>query len=669
MAGGRIPEEIVQKIKDASDIVTVIEQYLKFDKKSGSNYFALCPFHQEDSPSFSVSPSKQMFYCFGCHKGGDVVNFVKEIEHTDYVGALRILAERAGIVIPAGDDRAYQEQQHKRQRLYEIMHEAALFYCHQLGQDSAAPAQRYLQSRGIQADCARHFGLGYAGEAWDQLYRHCRQRWSDEELLDSGLFKRGKNGRLYDLFRGRLLFPIMSGVGKSRVLAYGGRVLDDSRPKYINSPETPIYHKSDQVYGLNFAKRSKAQAFLLVEGYLDVISLHQAGFTQAVAPLGTALTREQARLLRQFKSEVQVCFDSDAAGQKAALRAIEILEAEGLEVKILRLPAGAKDPDELLRQSGAPAFEDCLKQLDSVADFRFALAEERSSSGGIFDPERYLREVMAFLLETRASSLREIYMSRAAQRLGISLDSLKADLRRQERGQQLRGGQARSRQPDQAGQGRSYQLAEGAAGGWDLRQAPTQEQRKSAGEGSGAGDLVERDPVLSSLSLYGLRLLIFLAALPAYQKDYARDLEAEDIRRILQPFVRAGGGEQLDQVVGLISRALAESSLSTQILQNSLARLDSVQLSAVLARETLEMERAQGSGTEQARNLDQSQRGQREELRRFFYNMKKACLQERMQEVLALLRRQQGTGAQQGLQELRHLEQLLKDLDCGLKSQ
>ena len=278
-----IPDNVVEEIKNRNELVSIVEQYVTLDRKSSSNYFGLCPFHREDTPSFSVSPSKQIFYCFGCHKGGNVINFIKEIEHVSYPQALQILAERAGIALPEPDDEGWRKRSELSKRMHDTMLEAARWFYMQLIGNNGKPAQDYLRKREISPATAKKFGLGYAPDSWDALHKHLQSKgFSEEELDSSGLFKRTKQGNLIDLFRGRLMFPIFDVLGK--VVAFGGRVLDDSLPKYINSPETPIYTKGRHLYGLNLAKASRSDNLIntsLMHGYDIKIALN---YDQIVRP-------------------------------------------------------------------------------------------------------------------------------------------------------------------------------------------------------------------------------------------------------------------------------------------------------------------------------------------------------------------------------------------------
>ena len=321
---GGIPNEVVEEIISRSDIASVVGQYVQFTKNSGNNLFGLCPFHSEDTPSFSVSTNKQMFYCFGCHKGGDVVTFIKEIEHLSYVEALKFLAEKAGVTIPEPDDANYRKEEQLRKRLKEALLEAARYYYKNFKSEKGEAARAYLKKRAIAPATATKFGLGYAPDEWSGLYDHLVSKgFSQYEIQKSGLFVTTKNNKTIDLFRGRLMFPIFNAMGE--LIAFGGRIIGDGNPKYVNSPETPVYSKQRNLYALNFAKQSKMKQIIVVEGYMDVISMHQAGVTNAVASLGTALTERQLDLLERYCEEVVLFYDSDKAGQNAAVRGLKML--------------------------------------------------------------------------------------------------------------------------------------------------------------------------------------------------------------------------------------------------------------------------------------------------------------------------------------------------------
>ncbi len=333
-----IPETVIEEVKARNELVAVVEQYVRLDRKSGSNFFGLCPFHKEDTPSFSVSPVKQIYYCFGCHKGGDVIHFIMDIEKCSYPQAIRLLAEKASVQIPEPDDETWRLRNELNKNLQAICLEAARHFYRNLTEDAGRVAQAYIRKRALSPSICKKFGLGYATENWDDLLQHlARLGYQDETLLlQSGLFRPKKSGGLYDLFRHRLMFPILDAMG--RIIAFGGRVLDDSQPKYINSPETPIYTKGRHLYALNLAKSSKQHQLVIVEGYMDAIALHQAGVGNVVSTSGTSLTSGQIRVMKRYGNDLLMIFDADTAGVQAAVRGIGTALQGGMGVRILMLP-------------------------------------------------------------------------------------------------------------------------------------------------------------------------------------------------------------------------------------------------------------------------------------------------------------------------------------------
>lgn len=422
---GRIPDAIIEEVKRRNDIVSVVEQYVTLTKKTGANYFGLCPFHGEDTPSFSVSPRKQIYYCFGCHNGGDVIRFIMEMEKLSYPEAVRFLAQKVNIEIPELESNPqYEEKQKLRRQLRELYLEAARFYYLSLVNDPAQKANRYCDGRGISRRARIRFGLGYAPARWDGLYKHLQSKGllSNPQLVEmSGLFKKGKNGSAYDLLRDRLIFPFLDAQG--RVIAFGGRNLGPELPKYVNSPETPIYTKGDHLFGFNLAKKTTAPHLLLVEGYLDVVTTQDAGFDFTVGVLGTALTNRQAQLLRRVDKEVIVGFDADDAGQNAIMRSLDILEQEKLHVSVLVLPDG-KDPDEYIKKHGADSFRALLGQTLSVMDYKMMRAERESMRHGILDKVAYQERVFEILLKEPNRVLVETRLSDLAMKLNVRLETV-----------------------------------------------------------------------------------------------------------------------------------------------------------------------------------------------------------------------------------------------------
>lgn len=425
--GGRIPETIIADVKRSNDIVAVVEEYVTLSKKTGANFFGLCPFHNEVTPSFSVAPDKQIFYCFGCHRGGDVIKFISEIEKLNYPEAIRFLAKRVNITIPETDVSPYDAKRRSLQKQIESMYlEAAKFYYRALERDPEHTALKYCVARGITPISRRSFGIGFAPNTWDALYKHfeLKHLTRDKEALEkSGLFTKNKYGGYCDRMRNRLIFPFFDTTGK--IIAFGGRIMnaDKAQAKYLNSPETPIYTKGDHLYGLHLARKTKSNHILLVEGYMDVISAHAAGADFTVASLGTALTKRQARILGNLHKTITLAFDSDAAGQSAIMRSIDILAEEDIPTDILLLPDG-KDPDEYIRKNGAAAFLGLTQKTVSVLDFKLHLAKENAIVSGQLDKRRYQENVFAILRQEKNSLLVDSVLNNLSIELGCRLQLL-----------------------------------------------------------------------------------------------------------------------------------------------------------------------------------------------------------------------------------------------------
>lgn len=410
------PDELIEEVRSRNDIVAVISQYVKLQKRGG-NHFGVCPFHNEKTPSFSVSQGKQMYYCFGCGAGGNVITFVMEYENYTFIEAMKYLAERAGISLPLTEETEEQKQQNDRKgRLREINKEAAKYYYYQLKSQEGKKARDYLLSRGLSMATIQKFGLGYALMTNQSLYRYLKEKgYSDELLNQSGLVKIDEKG-VRDRFWNRAMFPIMD--INHRVIGFGGRVMGDGEPKYLNSPETALFDKSRNLYGLNLARTSRRPYMLICEGYMDVIALHQAGFDCAVASLGTAFTPGQAMLLKRYTGEVILTYDSDGAGQKAALRAIPILKQAGLSVRVLNMRP-YKDPDEFIVYMGAEAYQQRIDE--AVNSFLYevdALRQEYDLS----NPEKktaFHRAIAAKLTEFTDELERNNYLESVAARQDI----------------------------------------------------------------------------------------------------------------------------------------------------------------------------------------------------------------------------------------------------------
>ena len=422
----RYSDDIIEEVRMRNDIVDIVSQYVKLTRR-GSTYFGLCPFHNEKTPSFSVTPSKQMYYCFGCGAGGNVFNFVMEYENYTFGEALQHLADRAGVQLPkieySGEAKAKAE---RRAALLEINKQAAGYFYYQLRRESGAQAHAYLTGRGLSEETIRKFGLGYSDKFSDDLYKYLKAKnYSDELLRDSGLFNVDERHGMYDKFWNRVIFPIMD--VNNRVIGFGGRVMGDGKPKYLNSPETAIFDKSRNLYGLNVARTTRKNYLILCEGYMDVISMHQAGFTNAVASLGTALTSGHASLLKRYTQEVLLLYDSDDAGVRAALRAIPILREAGVTSRVVNLKPH-KDPDEFIKALGAEEFEKRLEQAMDSFLFRVSMAQKEFSMEDPQGQNRFFERCAQMLLELSDELERNLYIEaivRDYRSYGITAESLK----------------------------------------------------------------------------------------------------------------------------------------------------------------------------------------------------------------------------------------------------
>lgn len=426
----RYPEHVIEQIREQSDIVSIISEYTALNKR-GSSHVGLCPFHNEKTPSFSVSEEKQLYYCFGCGAGGNVITFLMQKENMSFIEAIKYLAERENIKL----DETYLSEEEtqnnkKRGQLLEILKESARFFYYSLRAPENGEALAYLTSRGLSIETIKHFGLGYASHQFNDLYEYLKQKgYKDELLLESGLFLQGKNNKqmLYDRFTGRVIYPIFD-LSK-KVIAFGGRVLDGSLPKYLNSPEGLLFNKSRTLYGMHLAKNSGAPYFILVEGYMDVIAMHQAGFTQTVASLGTAFTPGHAKLLKRHTNEVVILYDSDQAGRKAALRAIPILRSEGLKVKVLLLEEG-KDPDEYLKLHGYEAMKTLLEGAPADIWFQIQTIEKNYQLDVPEEKVKFLQEASVILAETSSSIEQAIYLKEISKVYQIDEEAFKAEMNR-----------------------------------------------------------------------------------------------------------------------------------------------------------------------------------------------------------------------------------------------
>jgi len=420
----RFPENFIQEVVDRTDIEELIGRYVEL-KRSGANLLGRCPFHSEKTPSFSVSPAKKMFFCFGCHAGGSAITFVQKAENLDFTDAVEFLANRAGLPLPK-DSGPQQENGVSRKRVLEMNLEAAKFFRNCLfDQSIGAEGMRYfLENRHLSMATVKHFGLGFAPNSWNALTDHMhRLGYSDEELITAYLCgKSAKTGRAYDLFRNRVMFPIIDPSGN--VVAFGGRVMDDSKPKYLNSSDTPAFKKSKHLFALNFAKNCCAEKMILCEGYMDVIALHEAGFEYAVATLGTAITPDHARIFSKYTQKVIISYDADEAGQNAANKAMRVLGDVGMDVRVLKLN-GAKDPDEFIKKFGADRFRKTLEESRTGFEYKAERIFSKYDLTVGSDKLKASGEICALIAEYWSGVEREIYLSQVSKRLELPVEVLK----------------------------------------------------------------------------------------------------------------------------------------------------------------------------------------------------------------------------------------------------
>ena len=422
-------EDVIEEVRSRNDIVSVISEYVKLQRK-GSSYFGLCPFHNEKSPSFSVSPDKQMYYCFGCGAGGNVFTFIQEYENYSFPEAMKFLAERAGITLP---EKEYSQEERRvqdlRTRILNVNKMAAKYYYYQLRTENGRQAMEYLKNRCLSDETIRSFGLGYSNKYSNDLYLYLKKQGvSDELLRESGLMNVDERKGMYDKFWNRVIFPIMD--VNNRVIGFGGRVMGDGKPKYLNSPETAVFDKSRNLYGLNVARTARKKSMLVCEGYMDVISMHQAGFKNSVASLGTALTTQHASLLKRYTDEVILTYDSDGAGIKAALRAIPMLKAAGISTRVLHMNP-YKDPDEFIKTLGPEAFQERMDQAENSFLFEISILERDFD---MHDPEGktgFYQAAARKLMEFDQELERENYIQAVAERYQISFDSLRKMVNRE----------------------------------------------------------------------------------------------------------------------------------------------------------------------------------------------------------------------------------------------
>lgn len=425
----RYDSGLIEEIKSNTNIVDIISEYVTL-KRHGRNYFGLCPFHNEKSPSFSVSETKQIFHCFGCGVGGDAIGFLKKIENIEFTEALERLADKAGITLPKME--VSEEMQKKlalKEKVFAINKAAAEYFHNNLYGQNAKQAQEYVKKRRMDNTTLKKFQIGYSGN-FDDLYKELKkQGFADEEIYESKLVLKSKTGMPNDAFKKRLMFPIRD--VKERVIAFGGRALDDSKPKYINSPDTICYNKGRNLYALNIAKKTDRDFFIMVEGYMDAVSLHQRGIDNAVASLGTALTEHQGRLIKNYKSKIIIGYDSDAAGQGATMRGLEILQNLGYDIRILQLE-GAKDPDEFVIKYGSGRFELYLKNAISLVEFKVKNLKQGLDLEQANDKIKFLNEVSKILLKTKSNFEKEVYIEKISNTYGISKEAIYGEINKLE---------------------------------------------------------------------------------------------------------------------------------------------------------------------------------------------------------------------------------------------
>ena len=442
------PQRFLDEVVARNDILDVVSSYVHLTKKGG-NYFGLCPFHNEKTGSFSVSPDKQIFYCFGCKKGGGVINFIMEEENLSFPDAVRFLAKRAGLEVP--EETEDRERGRLRQRVLELNKAAARFYYETLHRPEGAAVAAYLEKRRISRKTAMDFGLGAAQDAWDALLTAMTEKgFTKAELLAAGLVVQNNRGRLYDKFRSRLMFPVIDVRGD--IVGFGGRVLDKSEPKYMNTPETITYSKRRILYGIHLAKKTKRPNIILCEGNIDVITLHQAGFDNAVASMGTALTTEQTRLLSRYTKELVLCYDNDNAGRAATQKAIELLNNSEFTVKVLNLPNRMEngqpvkqDVDDFIKNRGAGAFERLLSGSENHIEYQMEAVAAKYDLGDDEQRVAYAEEISALIAGLDNAVEREIYTGRAAEKAGISREALQLEVQRSAKRRQGRERRERQR--------------------------------------------------------------------------------------------------------------------------------------------------------------------------------------------------------------------------------
>lgn len=422
----RYSDEIIENIRQSNDIVNIISQYVAL-KRKGRNYFGICPFHNEKSPSFSVSPDRQIFHCFGCNVGGNVYSFLMKIEGIGFKEAVEQLAEKANIQLPKLENAIDNEKEELKEKVLKINEFAAEYYHQNLYKPQSKIAQEYIKQRKLNNDALKNYKLGYSGK-FDELYQELKkQNFKEKEILESGLVRKNEKGTYYDFYRERLIIPICDVRG--RVIAFGGRILikDNKQPKYINSPENVVYSKGRHLFGLNVAKKGDIKKLLIVEGYMDVISLHQRGVTNVVGALGTALTEQQGWLLRRSSEQIILGFDSDSAGQNAIERSIGILQNMGCDMRVLQME-GAKDPDEYILKYGTAKFQKLIDDAISLVEYKVKILKNKIDLENTVDRIKFLNEIAKILSKVDNSIEREVYITKIAKEYAISQEAIYGEI-------------------------------------------------------------------------------------------------------------------------------------------------------------------------------------------------------------------------------------------------
>lgn len=421
-----IPQSFIEDLRFAANAESIIGSYVDL-KRAGRNLSGLCPFHSEKTPSFTVYPESNSFYCFGCGAGGDIITFIRRIENLEYVEAVKFLAEKLGMSLP--EDAIDDHTASLKTKVLEINRESARFFHQTLLSEEGAGARKYLAMRALTSSTIRHFGIGYAPNRWESLCNHLHSKgFKDEDMIAAAVARRGKNGNVYDIFRDRVIFPIIDLRGN--VIAFGGRKMEGEGPKYYNSTDTPVFKKTKNLFALNFAKAKNLSHIILCEGYMDVVTMHQAGFTEAVASLGTALTEDQARLISSYTGEVILSYDSDAPGQKATKRAISLLENAGVNTRVLTID-GAKDPDEYIKKFGKERFAKCLEGSFGSMEYQLSAIKAKYPTDTENGRLMVLREAASLLASLPGKLERDVWAGKLATDYGVNKDALLAQINRQ----------------------------------------------------------------------------------------------------------------------------------------------------------------------------------------------------------------------------------------------